>query len=454
LPDDKIGVIVCASKDVANAVTSRIANTALKHSLAMKAGKEVPKLENSQPLTAEAARSLAGHYTWYAQDKKDKGTWQEKNIEIYERDGKAFIFPDRGGSKFEIRRMKDGLIVDDLHGFGMRLNLDAKKLTVNGSDTYTLAKNEKPVPCPEKWHGLLGEYGPDYNTLVILEKDGVLYTLIEWEFLYPLKEISENVFQFPDWGMYMGDKVKFIRNKAGQATAVDCASVMFKRRPLPGAGETYKIKPLQPVDMLRKIALEAKPPIEKNEFSRKPELVDVTTLDKAIKLDIRYATDNNFLGAPVYTSAKAFLQKPAADALLKVHKELGKQGYGLLIHDAYRPWYVTKMFRDATPTALHQFVADPMQGSRHNRGCAVDLTLYDLKTGKAIDMPGVYDEMTDRSYADYMGGTTLQRWHRDLLRHAMEKHGFKVYDAEWWHFDHRDWQQYPIMNTRFEDLGK
>jgi serine beta-lactamase-like protein LACTB len=98
------------------------------------------------------------------------------------------------------------------------------------------------------------------------------------------------------------------------------------------------------------------------------------------------------------------------------------------------------------------FVADPQQGSRHNRGCAVDLTLYDLKTGKAVEMTGGYDEMTDRSWPDFIGGTSRQRWHRDLLRRAMEQEGYSVYEAEWWHFDYQDWKKYPILNVRFEEL--
>jgi D-alanyl-D-alanine dipeptidase len=333
------------------------------------------------------------------------------------------------------------------------LKRDGKSLLV-GKEKWTPVAVAKPAACPAKWEGLLGEYGPDFNTLVILEKDGVLHAQIEWVFLYPLKQLSEDVYQFPDYGLYMGDRIKFFRDKSGNATHVDAASVMFQRRTLPKRGETFKLNPVQPVDELRKVALAAKPPVEKNAFFRKPDLVDLTTLDKTIKLDIRYATANNFLGTPFYTSARAFMQKPAADALLKAHKDLAAKGYGLLIHDAYRPWHVTKMFRDATPTKFHHFVADPLQGSRHNRGCAVDLTLYDLKTGKVIDMPGGYDEMTDRSYPDYLGGTSLERWHRDLLRNTMESHGFKVYEAEWWHFDFHEWRSYPILNTRFEDLTK
>jgi serine beta-lactamase-like protein LACTB len=154
----------------------------------------------------------------------------------------------------------------------------------------------------------------------------------------------------------------------------------------------------------------------------------------------------------VYSSARAFLQRPAAEALLKAHQSLKEKGYGLLIHDAYRPWYVTKIFRDATPPEFHDFVADPAKGSRHNRGCAVDLTLYDLSTGRPVEMVGEYDEFSHRSFPNYPGGTGLQRWHRDLLRSVMEAQGFKVYEFEWWHFDFEDWQKYKIMNKRFEDL--
>jgi len=166
----------------------------------------------------------------------------------------------------------------------------------------------------------------------------------------------------------------------------------------------FRITPVHPVAELRKQAMALQPPAEKGEF-RKSDLVDLTTLDPKIKLEIRYATTDNFLSTPVYTSARAFMQRPAAEALLRAHRDLMKQGYGLLIFDAYRPWYVTKIFWDATPPDKHEFVADPAEGSRHNRGCAVDLTLYDLKTGREIEMPGVYDEMSKRSYPTYTGGT-------------------------------------------------
>ena len=180
--------------------------------------------------------------------------------------------------------------------------------------------------------------------------------------------------------------------------------------------------------------------------------MELIKLDPTIKLDVRYASTNNFLSTRMYSQARAFLQRPAAEALVRASKELHARGYGLLVHDAYRPWYVTKMFWDATPDDKKIFVANPAEGSRHNRGCAVDLTLYDLKTGAAVKMPSGYDEMSPRAYADYPGGSAQERERRVLLRRAMEKEGFTVYPQEWWHFDYKDWKKYPIMNVRFEDL--
>ena len=215
--------------------------------------------------------------------------------------------------------------------------------------------------------------------------------------------------------------------------------------------QVFRITPVRPIAELRAEALKAQPPHEKGNFLPS-DLVDLQRLDPRIKLDIRYATSDDFLSTPLYTSARAFLQRPAAEALLRAHRDLMRQGYGLLIFDGYRPWYVTKMFWDATPADKHEFVANPAQGSRHNRGCAVDLSLYDLKTGREVPMPGVYDEMSTRSYPDYPGGTPDERAHRQLLRKAMEKQGFKVFHSEWWHFDYRDWRRYAIQNVPFEEI--
>jgi len=196
-----------------------------------------------------------------------------------------------------------------------------------------------------------------------------------------------------------------------------------------------------------------RPPVEPGPF-RQPDLVEIVKLDPTIHLDVRYATSNNFTGRPVYRQARAFLQRPAAEALVRVNRSLHDKGYGLVIFDGYRPWSVTNHFWEITPKDKREkgFVANPAKGSKHNRGAAVDLSMYDLATGKEADMPSGYDEFSDRAAPDYAGGTAEQRARRDLLRAEMEKEGFTVDPGEWWHFNFRGWEQYPILDVPFEEI--
>ncbi len=205
-------------------------------------------------------------------------------------------------------------------------------------------------------------------------------------------------------------------------------------------------------DKLRAAALAATPPNEPPP-RRSSDLVSVPALDPAIRIHTLYAGTDNFMGIRIYERAGAYLQRPAAEAVARAARALRDQGLGLMITDAYRPWFATRMFWDATPPEDHNFVADPAQGSRHNRGCAVDLTLYDLKTGRPVEMPGHVDEMSARSAADYPGGASRQRWYRAVLRRAMEREGFAVYSDEWWHFDYKDWADYAIGVATYTQLA-
>jgi CubicO group peptidase (beta-lactamase class C family)/D-alanyl-D-alanine dipeptidase len=440
LPDEKLGVVVITSVDCANSVAHRIADAALHQILAARKGQHPPAVEETRPLASATIRELAGSYTA-----------GPKGVDLIDRTGRLFLWPRQGGFRTELRALGDDLMPDDRLDYGPRIRPDGDALLV-GPDRLVRSSVGKPAPCPERWSGLIGEYGWDHDVLYILEKAGKLHALIEWFFLYPLEEVSDNVFKFPEFGLYRGERLVFTRGREGRATQVEAADVVFQRRPIVGEdGSTFRIRPVRPVEELRREALAATPPREPGDF-RRPDLVEITSLDPSVRLDLRYASPDNFLSTPLYASAHAFLQRPAAEALVRAHRRLAEQGYGLLIHDAYRPWHVTKMFWDATPEKDHIFVADPAQGSRHNRGAAVDLTLFDRRTGKPVAMTGGFDEMSDRSYPDYPAGTSLQRWHRDLLRRAMEEQGFTVYEAEWWHFDHKAWRRYPILNQSFEQV--
>ncbi len=199
-------------------------------------------------------------------------------------------------------------------------------------------------------------------------------------------------------------------------------------------------------------ASQSGPPKEENR--READLVELIRLDNSIKLDIRYATSNNFVGKAVYPEARAFLQKPAAAALVRVHRRLANQGLGIVVFDGYRPWTITKLFWEVTPADKRKFVADPARGSKHNRGCAVDLSMFDLSSGKLVPMPSDFDEFTERASPDYTGGTDEERKHRDLLRQLMEAEGFTVNPNEWWHFDYKDWESYAIYDLTFNEAEK
>jgi D-alanyl-D-alanine dipeptidase len=433
--------------DVANTVTDRVTDYALRLMLAARAGEPLPDAVTTGPVPPELAGALPGH--WAAANGfelrfEDRGASR----------GDGELYTVLGGARYRVRARGDTLVIDDRHGWGGFLRLVDGVLVARDGTRLERAPEGKPPPAPERWLGLLGEYGWDHNTLFVYEDGGRLHALIEWISMDPLEEVAPDTFAFPGGSLYHGEQLTFQRGADGRADGVVAAGILFPRRNVgTPADETYRITPERPVEDLRSDALAGRPPVESGEL-REPALVELRDLDPTILYDIRYATTNNFMGVTFYRSAHAYLQKPAGEALVRVHRGLRERGYGLLIHDAYRPWFVTKMFWDATPAAHKIFVADPERGSRHNRGAAVDLTLYDLATGKPVEMVGGYDEFSERSYPDYVGGTSLHRWHRELLRQSMEAEGFRVYEFEWWHFDYGAWARYPILNLTFEQLAE
>lgn len=308
----------------------------------------------------------------------------------------------------------------------------------------------KPKACPESCLRFIGEYSDGKDTLSVLERDGKIIFETRKRESYPV-EMRDDAFELSN-REFLGQRTGEFRRMNSGMSALRLGNREFAQILTGGeGGGTFRVGITRNVDELRTQALAASPPREDGQMFR-PDLAELAILDSTIRLDIRYASSNNFMSTPFYSQARAFLQRSAAEALQRAHKSLKRFGYGLLIHDAYRPWYVTKMFWEATPESQRVFVADPSKGSRHNRGCAVDLTLYDLASGKPIEMPSGYDEFSERAYPHYPGGTTLQRWHRELLRTAMEEQGFAVDEFEWWHFDYKDWQNYPIMNVTFDRI--
>jgi D-alanyl-D-alanine dipeptidase len=316
-----------------------------------------------------------------------------------------------------------------------------------------LLPGRKPAAA-NKWRDEVGEYDSDKGILFIIEADDKLW-------LVDTARATEK--RTALWTANAGSngrtagalRLDYAPDATGKRVPSRAGDLVLKRRSVgPEAGSNQlRVAPVRSIAEIRTEALAALPPAEPR-AARNSDLVEITRLDPTIKLEIRYATTDNFLGTRFYSEARAFMQRPAAEAVVRANHALRQLGYGLLIHDAYRPWYVTKMFWEATPQDKRWLVANPAEGSKHNRGAAVDLTLFDLATGRPVEMPSTYDESTGRAFADYPGGTALQRWHRALLRNAMIAEGFLVNPSEWWHFDYRSWRDYPIGNVAFDKLGR
>ena len=182
-------------------------------------------------------------------------------------------------------------------------------------------------------------------------------------------------------------------------------------------------------------------------------LLELIKLDPAIRLDMRYATTNNFTGRVLYDEARAFLAAPAAQAVVRASKMAQSDGFGLTIYDAYRPWRITKKLWDATPVGPKKdYVANPKRGSKHNRGCAVDLTLHDLQTGQLVEMPSEFDDFSEKAHRDYMGASAAAIANRARLARYLEAEGFVGLSNEHWHFDFTGWEQFPVMDIPFDKI--
>jgi D-alanyl-D-alanine dipeptidase len=184
----------------------------------------------------------------------------------------------------------------------------------------------------------------------------------------------------------------------------------------------------------------------------KPMWTDLKKLHPLMKFDIVYASPNNFFGSQVYASPDAFLLSHVAEDLLQAHLEFLSLGYGILIYDAYRPWSVTQLFWNQSSEDVRPYLANPKTGSSHNRGCAVDCTLYKIEDQQAVTMPSAFDEMNEKSHLNYLGGSEAERQVRDLFQSVMKRNQFQGIQNEWWHFNHTSHSQHLVMNFTFEEI--
>ncbi|WP_419816590.1 serine hydrolase [Glacieibacterium sp.] len=440
MPGAGIGVVVFSTVD-SGPTAQRLGSFALRALLAQRQGRALPAMLHTDRIVGADAVKLSGRFV----DENDS-----VNTRVFD-GGLVLDAPELAG---EVRQATGHYYLDDVQLFDDRLAFapDGAWLELAGR-RFTRAPWARPPEPQAELASLIGEYGWNYNVMRVYERDGRPYVRIEWTDWLPLRRIAADTYGFPtDRGLYPLEGLKFERGADGNVVAALLGGIRWPRRDFGAEAEAAQRLTLNTgLAALRAAAKAATPPVEPRS-ARPSDMIALTAVDPGIRLDVRYASTNNFMGQQIYESVGAFMQRPAAEAVGRVQRALAAQGFGLVIHDAYRPWFVTKMFWDATPPANHVFVADPSQGSRHNRGAAVDLSMVDLATGRTVVTTGRYDEFSSRSYSNYVGGSDAQRWRREVLRKAMEQQGFTVYPQEWWHFDLVGWQAYPIGNASFEEL--
>jgi D-alanyl-D-alanine dipeptidase len=305
-----------------------------------------------------------------------------------------------------------------------------------------------PAPCPAEWRGLLGIYGGGDSVLLVLERDGALEAMVKGGRFYALEVLGKDRFRFPNVGRLAARNVVFARDASGKAVSLKLDEALLPRDPS-SDGNVFRFTPVRPLDEAIRSARTASPPAEPAP-PLASDLVDVARLDPTIRVDLRYADDDNEVGRTMLEASRALLQRPAAEALVRAHRSLAKQGYGIVVLDAYHPWWITKAVWEAAPADVRRVLSNPAEGSGYNRGTTVDVGLFRLSDGATCELPSAYNEMSVRAYTDFPGGTSEQRWCRDLLLEAMETEDFTSLRSQWWRFDWPEGRKFPILNIELD----
>jgi D-alanyl-D-alanine dipeptidase len=414
-----------------------------RHCAAFLAVLLTPALLHAAPVPRATATAIEGYYG----DPRDPIAL--RYIEGRATAGQLFVeLPDRAD---EVIATADGHYILASSNAPFAVDSAGRHVTYRGHKYPRTDWREPALPTREI-AGMIGDYQCAAHPLRIFERNGNAYLLDRPTSYVKLIRTAVDRWVVPPASTVLPrSRIVLDRDAVGTVQTISFAGQSCRRK-APVRLDDDGLTPAQRasrIAALRSLALAATPPVETGKLL--PDLVSINTIAPAIRLDIRYATANNFLGTPTYARPVAMLQRPAAEALKRVAEGLRMRGYGLVVFDGYRPWYVTKIFWDATKPSDRDFVANPEEGSKHNRGAAVDLSMFKLATGEQVDMPGGYDETSERSYPTYVGGSSHQRWLRDLLRAAMIGGEFEVDGFEWWHFNYARWERYPIGNEELSD---
>ncbi len=317
----------------------------------------------------------------------------------------------------------------------------------------------EPEDSPKDLKYILGLYYGNGEMFLLRENGGnveMLYRFGQKDFtfagsnIYPLVKEHFDSYTINESGPlnHLDAAVRLERNRDGYGITCTVGGNRYSRRFFAGEdGRPFRFAVSGDWQALKNAAAAAVMPAQLG-AGQTAQLVNLAEAVPGIKLDLQYASADNCFGRPLTDDTRAFLDAEAAAALAAVQKQLAPYGYGLVVWEAYRPWSVSKLAYDALPLDSKNMLPAPETGFSHNTGRSVDVSLYYLADGAAVEMISGFDEPSIRQYAAFAGGTELQRYQRDLLRRCMQMAGFTASDVEWWHFDYGDIKAFAHLNVK------
>ena len=431
LPDRDLGVAIIANLEHTDAVIEKIASYALSIALAQKLEAPTPSFPGTQvPDSNMVARSV-GYYV------------NDTPLHIQQSDRELYLYQDF--NRFRLRQKGDSLIIDDRHTFGPILISDGLTLVYKDA-LYSKRNMAVPQPGQSVYSAYEGEYGFPENPMTVIEKRNRLFLLDSWNAVYQLQPETNDVFALPVDGLYGGEKIVFQRDSTGNVVTAVLANMPLARLDNSVHRRSYATIPLETT--LDALPTNSTLPAAVTDLpgSKSSELIDLSMVDPLFNVDMRYATPNNLLRTQLYPEARPLLQKPVAEAIFKIQRQIRRIGYEFVIYDTYRPWYISERIWTNTPDSLKHFFNHPYEQICQNNGTAVSIGLYALETGEALEMPTAVDVMATEAYTDSPLPAEQLRWNRDFLRRLMESEGFAASADKWWHFTHRSCSDYAVMN--------
>lgn len=317
----------------------------------------------------------------------------------------------------------------------------------------------EPKDCPKDLKYILGMYYGNGEMFLLRENNGeveLVYRFGQNDYtfagsnVYPLYKEHFDSYTINESGPlnHLDAAVRIERSREGYGVSCSVGGNRYSRRFFAGEnGRPFRFAPVSDWQALKTTADAAVMPAQLG-AGQQAQLVDLAQAVPGLKFDLRYAQADNCFGQALTDDQRAFLDADAAQALAKAQQYLKPYGYGILVWEAYRPWSVSKLAYDALPADKKSMLPSPEAGFSHNTGRSIDVSLYLLAAGENAGMISGFDEPSVRQYASFAGGTTLERYRRDLLRSAMQMAGFTASETEWWHFDYGDIKGFAHLNVK------